>query len=293
VRTKRRSGEEKTDSELADAVRGGNHEAFSELYRRHRVTAYRFARVLLCSEQGVDDLVAEAFAKVFQRLISGGGPNTAFRSYVMTTLRTTLYKQIMADRLLDRRTEVPEALATGHIDPVLAKFESDVTMQAFNSLPQRWRLVLTYLEIEGLTTANVAELLGIQANAVSALAFRAREALRLAYLQMHVGTTVTGECRETTAHVASWLCGRLSRVKRSRVQQHIDNCDRCAGAAEEIMDLLVQMQRSTRLALVRPTGIDTDSGQQDTPTSWLAEDCDYTEQMCPAPRVPVSSAVRT
>jgi RNA polymerase sigma factor (sigma-70 family) len=236
--------ERRTDADLVHAVRNGDREAFGELYVRHRESAHRFACLLLGTDQGADDLVAEAFAKVLHRLAGGGGPHTAFRSYILTTVRTTLYKQVSADRLVDRTTELSTlSLGVSHDDTVLARFENTAASRAFHSLPGRWQLVLRYLEFEGLTTSVAAERLGMQANAVSALAFRARDALRLAYLQMHVNTDVAAECDESAANLAQWVCGRLKRSVRDRVRQHVGDCARCAGSVAELTDLAAQLGR--------------------------------------------------
>ena len=52
--------------------------------------------------------------------------------------------------------------------------------RAFASLPERWQAVLWHTEIEGARPADVAPLLGLTANSVAALAYRAREGLRQA-----------------------------------------------------------------------------------------------------------------
>jgi RNA polymerase sigma factor (sigma-70 family) len=209
--------------------------------------------MLLGSGQGADDLVAEAFAKVLKRLAAGGGPDSAFRSYLMTTIRTTLYKQLAADRMVDRQVELSQlSLPMWHPDPVVDKLETELAVRALRSLPERWQRVLRLLEVEGNTTATVGQRLGLRANAVSALAFRARDALRLAYLQMHVNGAVPERCRETTTNLAAWLCGRLTRSLRLRVYQHLQDCQRCARAADELTDLLAQMRRTVPLAVADP-----------------------------------------
>ena len=234
----------RADADLVEAVRGGDRAAFGELYVRHRDSAYRFACVLLGTDQGAEDLVAEAYAKVLHRLASGGGPRTAFRSYILTTVRTTLYKQMSADRLMDRTAELSTlSLGVSQDDTVLAEFENSAVSRAFNSLPGRWQLVLRYLEFDGLTTTAAAERLGMQANAVSALAFRARDALRLAYLQMHVNMNVSAQCHEAAANLAQWVCGRLKRSVRARVRQHVGDCSRCADSVAELTDLAASLRR--------------------------------------------------
>lgn len=245
-----------SDADLVEAVRQGNREAFGELYVRYRVTAQRFARALLNFEQGADDLVAEAFAKVLERLAAGGGPDTAFRSYLMMTVRTTLYKQWAADRMLDRRVEIsalPTPIAVE--DPLVDQLEVNLVARALHSLPTRAQMVLRYLEIEELAPATVARTFGIQTNAVYALAFRARDALRIAYLQVHVNTNVSANCREAADNLASWLCGRLGRGMRARVEKHIERCEQCSNSAEELSDLLAGLRRVIPPAPPAPSAV--------------------------------------
>src|SRR5207247_10580581 len=76
-----------------------------------------------------------------------------------------------------------------------ARAESGPCVRAFSRLPDRWRTVLWHLEVEGDTPAEVAPMFGLSGNGVSALAMRAREGLRQAYLQEHIGTNIPASCR--------------------------------------------------------------------------------------------------
>ena len=240
----------RTDADLIFAARAGDVEAFGELYVRYFPLAYRFACRLLGTVQGADDVVAEAFAKVLKRLAVGGGPKTIFRAYLFTTVRTTMYKYLAEDRMVDRQIEISDnILPTTDVDPVVHRLDVDLALRAFASLSERWQLVLRYLEVEDKSTAAVAELLGIQSNAVAALAFRARDGLRLAYLQMHVRTDVAAGCSETRGNLAAWLCGRLNRSVRVRVQEHLGECEGCACASVELADLLTELRRMVPLVV--------------------------------------------
>jgi RNA polymerase sigma factor (sigma-70 family) len=76
-----------------------------------------------------------------------------------------------------------------------ARAEARLITRAFSRLPERWRTVLWHLEVEGKAPAEVAPVFGLSANGVSALAMRAREGLRQAYLQEHIGTNIPAACR--------------------------------------------------------------------------------------------------
>ena len=69
------------DAELIAAVRGGDVDAYGELFARHVDAARRLARQL-AGPGDADDLVSDAFAKVLTVLQRGGGPDLAFRAYL-------------------------------------------------------------------------------------------------------------------------------------------------------------------------------------------------------------------
>jgi RNA polymerase sigma factor (sigma-70 family) len=183
----------KSDAELIDSVRIGEIAAYGTLYERHTTAAQNLARQLARSGAEADDLVSEAFARVLDTLRAGKGPDTAFRAYLLTTLRHTAYDKTRKDKRLDLAEDltdvggaVGEALTVQFSDTAVAGLERTMAAEAFAKLPERWQAVLWHTEIEQQSPADVAPLLGLTANGVSALAYRAREGLRQAYLQVHL-----------------------------------------------------------------------------------------------------------
>ncbi len=182
-----------SDAELITRVRVGDTAAFGELYRRHVGAATALARQVARSPAEGDDLVSESFARVLDGMKSGGGPDAAFRAYLFTTLRHTAYDRTRKDSRL-KFTDDMEAheTAVDGPDPVIAMAENGMVGKAFASLPERWQAVLWHTQVEGMSPAEVGVLLGMSANAVTSLAFRAREGLREAYLQAHLAETAPG-----------------------------------------------------------------------------------------------------
>ena len=89
-----------SDPELITRVRAGDRSAFGELYRRHSGPATTLARQFARSAAESDDLVSESFARVLDNLLSGKGPDTAFRAYLFTTIRNTAYDRTRKDKRL-------------------------------------------------------------------------------------------------------------------------------------------------------------------------------------------------
>lgn len=146
-----------SDAELITMVRAGVTDGYGELYRRHVGSATAFARQLASAASEVDDLVAEAFTKVLDALRAGKGPELAFRSYLLTTLRNIAYERHRRAKpvtLSDDLGEVPDQVETQA--SVFEDIERSLAAKAFQRLPERWQAVLWYTEIEGHNPAEVA-----------------------------------------------------------------------------------------------------------------------------------------
>ena len=226
-----------SDAELIAAVRGGDQAAYGELFERHRDAATRLARQIAGSSDA-DDLVSEAFIKVLSVLSAGGGPDLAFRAYLLTAVRRLHVDKIRRTSKVTPTDEL-ESFDPGvpFADPAVQEFENVAASKAFASLPERWQLVLWHVEVEGQKPAEVALLLGMSANSVSALAYRAREGLRQAYLQMHMADTAAEECRWVTERLGARVRNGLSRRDTVKVDEHLDECARCAAVYLELSEV--------------------------------------------------------
>ncbi len=223
-----------SDAELIERARSGDTRAFGELWRRHYRSAARVARQFTSSIDA-DDLVSEAYARIYQRVLAGGGPTGAFRPYLYTTIRNlastwgAASRDIQVDMIEDFEDErIPD-------DPAAWALDRTLTARAFRSLPERWQTVLWYTEVEGMDPHEVAPLMGLTANSVAALSYRAREALRKAWLQAHVSdATASGECQWAMSRLGEHARDGLSARDDERLTAHLGACDRCTIVSEEV-----------------------------------------------------------
>jgi RNA polymerase sigma factor (sigma-70 family) len=243
VTTESPRGQEPGDAELIAAVREGSTESYATLYERHRAAAYNLARQLARSPTEADDLVSDAFAELLDTLRSGRGPDTAFRAYLLTTLRHSAYDRTRRERRIELSDDV-STYDTGipFTDTAIAALDRSLVARAFAQLPERWQAVLWHTEIEGQSSAEIAPLLGLTPNGVSALAYRAREGLRQAYLQAHLAdVTAAGggheRCQATIDRLGAWIRDGLSRRDTAQVERHLDECARCRALAAELADV--------------------------------------------------------
>lgn len=227
-----------SDTYLISLVRGGDVDAFGRLYERHVGAARRLARVLARDPSDADDLVAETFTRVLTALRAGRGPDTAFRAYLLTTLRHALYDRTRRDRRVEYTDDLTryERPSTPD-DPLVKGLESHYAARAFARLPERWRTVLWHTEVEGESPAQIAPLLGLTPNGVAALAYRARERLRQMYLQEHIELTSSPRCHWTGTHLAGYVRAQLARRDRSKVENHLAECAQCRLLHRELTEV--------------------------------------------------------
>ncbi|MFT4288904.1 sigma-70 family RNA polymerase sigma factor [Nocardioides sp.] len=227
-----------SDPDLIARTRAGDTEAYSTLFERHREAAARLARQLARGESDADDLVAEAFTRVLSQLREGKGPDVAFRAYLLTTLRHVHFRRHNAEKRV-APTDDLQVLdqPVTHDDPVISSFDNAAAGRAFGSLPERWQMILWHLEVEGQRPAEVAELLGMKPNAVSALAYRAREALRQAYLLQHIADAENKTCVTVLDLLPAYVRGKLGRREKEKVRRHLPDCASCSTALAELTDM--------------------------------------------------------
>ncbi|MFT4008993.1 MAG: sigma-70 family RNA polymerase sigma factor [Nocardioidaceae bacterium] len=231
------SVEAPSDAELIARVRGGDLAAYGDLFERHVEAARRLARQLVRGPDA-DDLVSEAFTKVMTVLQGGGGPDVAFRAYLLTAIRRLHIDKVRNQSRLTTTDDMSQFdPGVPFHDTAVAGFESGAAAKAFASLPERWQLVLWHLEVEGQKPADIAPLLGMSANSVSALAYRAREGLRQAFLTAHLTDTADAECQWVNEHLGGYVRGGLSKRDSGKVKTHLDDCRKCTAMYLELTEV--------------------------------------------------------
>lgn len=231
------------DRTLLERLRAGEDAAFGELFTRHSAAVFRLALGLATDRAEADDLTAEAFFRVLQAIRRGAGPVDNVRGYLLIVVRRVAWEW------RTRRRDVPvsdeELTHRAPSDPdTSGQFtERNLIRRAFTSLPERWRKVLWKMEVEGERPAAVATNFGLSPNATAALARRARQGLRAAYLQAHLTAerSATG-CRSVLEKLGAYTAGTTSGIERRRIRAHLATCQACTAMHAELRDVFVGLR---------------------------------------------------
>lgn len=238
-----------SDAVLMQHVRDGADDAYALLWSRHEVAARALAR-RVAPEREVDDLVSESFLRVLRALRAGGGPETSFRPYLLSTLRRAnidagrRYHQRVV--LTDDDTVIETSGAPTPEELSESRQEERAAWAAWASLPDDSRDLLWKLVVDEQTPAQLAHGLGTTPNGVSSRAKRARERLRQAFLTQHTNAAVDEGCRSTRIALGGYVRSGLSERDRRRVEDHLGHCAMCRAALLEVIDV----DRTIRTAIV-------------------------------------------
>lgn len=223
------------DLELTSRAREGDDGAVVELWKRHFPAALSTARRVARQPRDAEELAADAFSGMLAALNAGGGPTGSVRAYLLTSVRngvTTRARRANASDILTDENAVLENAADVPFDPVATSGELSLMREAFATLPPRWRHVLWRTAVDHDSNILVAEELGLTPNAVAALARRARQGLRAAYVQVHVSRGVVDPgCLPFIGGLAALLPDASGN---SETAAHVRGCARCTERLAEL-----------------------------------------------------------
>ncbi|WP_329788357.1 sigma-70 family RNA polymerase sigma factor [Lentzea sp. DG1S-22] len=243
--------ENEVDRDLLARVREGDDSAYGELFSRHADAIRRFSLRHVREAAEADDLTAEAFFRMLQAIRRGSGPTDHVRTYLLTVARRVAWEWS------GRRRDVPvedEELGR-RVEPVSdnanSRVEHNLITRAFSSLPERWRVVLWRVEVEGERPATVAPHFGLSPNAMSALARRAREGLRAAYLQAHLAADDgRSSCAAIRSKLGTYTAGGVQGVEERRIRAHLDTCSSCSQLHAELNEVCATLRANAAFLVV-------------------------------------------
>jgi RNA polymerase sigma-70 factor (ECF subfamily) len=180
------------EAALLARLRAGNDAAFETLVRDHTPRLLAVARRILSSEDDAQDAVQEAFVSAFKALDGFHGEARLSTWLHRITVNAALMKQRSRTRRGERDIEtlMPQFGPGGHhveppstwLEPASAEAErrelQGLVRRSIDELPEAYRTVLMLRDIQELETEEVAQHLGVTANAVKIRVHRARQALK-------------------------------------------------------------------------------------------------------------------
>jgi RNA polymerase sigma-70 factor (ECF subfamily) len=161
---------------LVELARGGDKEAFGQLYDHYHVSVFRFLYYRVGQTTLAEDLTAETFFRALRSMGSFRWQGKDFGAWLMTIARNLAADHFKAGRTrLEQTTEDLQTLdssADGPEGEVLSRITNEVLLEALAELPGEQRDCLVMRFLEGFSIAETAEALGRSSGAVKQLQLR-------------------------------------------------------------------------------------------------------------------------
>ena len=160
----------------------GDKEAFRWVVKTHQRMIFSLALKMLCDEEEAKDIVQETFIRVWQS-IRNYDPQKTFSTWVYT----------IASRLcIDRLKRSSRMVVLPEDEIALRRFASDADSQQSlenrewisivrmlaEGLSDKQRLVFTLCQLEGIPSAEVEQITGLDAKQVKSNLYVARQTIR-------------------------------------------------------------------------------------------------------------------
>jgi RNA polymerase sigma-70 factor (ECF subfamily) len=169
---------EATDEQLMQAVSGGDLHAFNDLVVRYQGLAWKTAYRFLGDAMEAEDVAQEAFLKVLEAA-PRYRPTATFRTYIYR-----IVTRLCIDRARKKHPtnmeDIPDMPdpSSGPAERFMEKERRAQIRAALDTLPPNQRAVMILKHYEGLTYAEIAQILDLTPKAVERLLSRARASLQ-------------------------------------------------------------------------------------------------------------------
>lgn len=167
------------DEDLVAAARRGDHDAFRELVQRYQSIVARTVIAMLGNCEEAEDVGQETFVRFYESLdrFRGEASLKTYLTRIAMNLslnaikRGKIKRRIFATKSLDEYNQIPNPAEQSRLD-------TELIHKAIQKLEPKFRSVLVLRLIDGYSTRETAEILGIPLGTVLSRLARAQQKLR-------------------------------------------------------------------------------------------------------------------
>lgn len=168
-----------TDEQLIARAARGDQTAFELLYERHWSAVYSYAWLLARNVPDAEDITQESFLVLLRKPAAFDPARAQLRTWLIAVVRRQYWGRARNSARETDSDDLDRSEIKPGFDEELIQLErAEAIRQAVGALPPLQREALYLFEFEGLSLAEIASILKIEANAVKARLHRARQQLK-------------------------------------------------------------------------------------------------------------------
>jgi RNA polymerase sigma-70 factor (ECF subfamily) len=235
-----------SDLALLDAARAGDRDALELLLERHQAQVYRFGMKMCRDPEDAQDVLQETLLALARGVRDFRGASS-ISTWLYSVARSFCIKKRRRSKfapnessLDDRKAndaELPAEPSRGPEDAMAGKEVEQALEAAIRSLEPMYREVLLLRDLEGLSAAEVAEVLGIGVQAVKSRLHRARVMVRervAPALGVSNDTAPNSTCPDVLTMFSQHVEDEISADVCIAMEKHLESCPRCRNACDSL-----------------------------------------------------------
>jgi len=253
-----------------ELIREDRPEAVDEALALLQNTVYSFSMKVCGHPEDAEDTMQEVLVKLLPYLPKFDSPQAlsvwlykVARNRCLMNRRGTKNnrnKHVSLDKLMPSPGELEFLMNLQESDPEtsLLREERDARLhQAIQRIPPLYRMTLVLHDMEGLSTAQVAEVTGVREGTVRVRLHRARLLLRQQIARLSHSSTFGLErlhpvsagkpqprrprrCREMFASLSDYLDGLVDDKRCREMEKHLNDCKPCVAFLDSLKSAVAQ-----------------------------------------------------
>lgn len=212
---------EQSDAVLIEQVLSGHTALFELLMRRYNERVYRAARAILRDENEAEDVMQQAYVNAYTHLRQFNGL-ARFSTWLtriavneaLARVRSRGRYEVFDDEHIETEAFMPNESQTDPEQLAFAGELRNLLEWAIDRLPDGMREVFVLREVEGLSTEEAAECLGVSTDVIKTRLSRARAQLRTLLLE-RTGAAAGDAFRFLRPRCDRVVAGVLARIDAS------------------------------------------------------------------------------
>lgn len=168
------------DESLILQIQKGSHEAFAILVDRHTNRFYRIAYRLVPSRDDAEDIVQDAFLKLWNRPnLWDPGKGAKFTTWFYRVVINQCFDHRRKKKLINLSEDIEFADENPGPDVLFDAHQKQALLERLIcELPERQQLAINLCFYEGLSNNEAAQIIGVKVKALQSLVMRAKTTLR-------------------------------------------------------------------------------------------------------------------
>jgi RNA polymerase sigma-70 factor (ECF subfamily) len=245
-----------TDDQLLASAREGDTAALETLLLRYQPHLYRFGLRMCGNVEDAGDVAQESLISMARSLRDFRG-DSSVSSWLYTIARRFCIKKRRRSKFAPLREESLDAAgadaAQRVADPAPSPEEAvsnrelaAALTQAIDALDPSQREVLVLRDVEGLSAAEAAEILGVSVDAVKSRLHRARIAVRQALAPPLGRSDMTppgATCPDVLTLFSQHLEGEIDSAVCATMEAHLARCGHCRRSCESLKRTLAMCRQ--------------------------------------------------